>query len=1615
MDLSPKSNSASTDMVKSLLYTKPNPDNNEVHGRGIETTDQRQNNEYYDKHNDELQSNTENDEKFNFSRGGHNIAYNTKSKLKKKSLTIDETKETLLVSPPKMTRQVQDSKQSDSNDIIESVTSLQFSSIETDTNTGAHEDDDDLSFREIDNAISSQHSAANISVNTSGGGASSVLGYKFLPSEYGAIFSDDEGGGNIDQGHVETETMNSEKENSDNDSITVNTEAAIAGSKRLNKYQRKKSKDTDKLKLAATSENFATVRNEHHNAEISPTNQNNKNGIQIPPNPNRKDNKIDFPLYNQTYNSNDLDLEIEDCNSNESIMGSEHRSESSSRFEGTVIENSSMNNIRNTRGAKLKKIKKGKKSGNLGITAELLRAMEEEQKDMDENLNKKNETMRANIEGNDKVGSSTTPPPRFETNSLKDSSTQKSIRRKKMDVFPLTTPPSRNKSISPVPLTEKMVIGKDGILSPLALPTLEPTESLKQNRTEGTSTNKDIVVEKQLDSIYSTKTFRSNPSSPKINNDKKSILNQNLLSPFHRARQCLSVDNDDIMSSVAGGAGGAGGHELKEKDTENERSSRLWKPITSQSSTYFDTSKSARKNIEYSKSWDVGGNRRVLFEGKEESKHLKDKFTTDHQKLQNSVSDLNLNIRNKHHKKERAQSFSTTKENFLKSHEFSPAVRNDRNFTVLQSPRHIEHERDDALDILACLVERSLAFHNHINQTNMEITFEKSLHAAESKSTGKISPQSSPHSPKTPGLSKEIPQHLARSTSFSSTLNAAVEALQMISLNHEKNLLPDKESDLTPNHSSRMKALDNLVRSHTYALEMKRAALGASKWLDTIRNEKRNVEREAVSRFFSPQTNITNMERKEFNEKGISENKIMIELRLRLIEAEKKNLEMEENKQRLDDELSKCRAEIGRLKSSTRAEVLFTSPNRSILDIDDDDSSASSASDGVKDDFKVLEDAFQDVSDVLESNSFKISKNKLKDDTKSKREVVLLQAELQKLRTQLESSKNLKFTHADNESGKQEDPNSNVEVMEEKLDLDIPKENVSPPVTIYNESLANELKEFEEAIRKEDELEIESLKNQLEKLQNEQKKERENQENLKTSEKSFELPNPNLNSEKLNSGAKKQPITPTNDEKTINVRMLDAENFVTEWDSLAQPLPPPPDHGLRSPIVDALLLQWTSDSSMHDSLLAWMDQVMEGKNPNEIPPLQIASLDHQVRDGFAMHVLPLLLRRSDINVEVTTRAHRTTTYDIAVVVTSSTISGEKYYSERDDPILSKHSESAMRGMASSKQMMAFKASSGAHDRGIDGRETSMKDAHSFGRGMTGFWRSNASENDNVSATSTSLTSPVSNRNNSNIGNNIGTRGYRSEEKQQNIYDQSRNQINYNAHHNSNPPSSGFSVGSHEESIGSNLIGANSHRNLQSNAGPGIMSAIGGAFGGLLGRSKKPTSATSNHQRNRSGDNEDYDHTWNKDKERVNNMNYSSFKSGTQQSNNAGFRQPQSLSPAGSSHPSQSHNQSHSSIASQVDDYDHPYHRVVSAPSGRIGVTFVQFRGHAMVSDISPDSPLSGWVFPSDILIAIDEVPVSGMRVRDIVKLLTTRKERQRALRMISTHAMEELTQPPFME
>jgi hypothetical protein len=348
--------------------------------------------------------------------------------------------------------------------------------------------------------------------------------------------------------------------------------------------------------------------------------------------------------------------------------------------------------------------------------------------------------------------------------------------------------------------------------------------------------------------------------------------------------------------------------------------------------------------------------------------------------------------------------------------------------------------------------------------------------------------------------------------------------------------------------------------------------------------------------------------------------------------------------------------------------------------------------------------------------------------------------------------------------------------------------------------------------------------------------------------------------------------------------MLDGENFVTEWDELSSPLPPPPDHGLRSPIVNAVLTQWTEDPNLHHSLLAWMERVMTGDNlENTVPPLTISSLDHQVRDGFIMHVLPLLLRRADIHVSVQMRVHRRTTYDLAVSVNQKRVAGEGRFNESRSPsLLDQHSNEEW-GATVEKGPFA---DNGTH--------------HSSAMALE----------------------------------NVFSRNSQAED------------MEYS--HFGIPNAASEDMDDHPQST--------------------FIGALGGAIGGLLSRGKYVPSPSRMHNGN----------------------------------SMPGFQAPQTrghheVAPL-------------SALGNRMAELDYqPYHRVVSAPPGRIGVTFVDYRGHAMVADMAPDSPLSSWVFPSDILIAVDEIPVSGMRVRDIIKILTNRKDRQRALRVISSHAMNEFT------
>lgn len=840
------------------------------------------------------------------------------------------------------------------------------------------------------------------------------------------------------------------------------------------------------------------------------------------------------------------------------------------------------------------------------------------------------------------------------------------------------------------------------------------------------------------------------------------------------------------------------------------------------------------------------------------------------------------------------QQASTTQPHHATNH--SPAIVNTKDALALRTPHKIEIEREDALDILACLVERSVAFEqdqNGIDSMDLSEIDENDQNQPDDdivstfveSGAGRVPLEDGEAKPRSPPKNR---RKLHVTTPFSdvetlpSGLADAVRALREISLDH-------REEGLT-SHVTRMKAIDELLRSHTYSVEMKRAAKSASAWLRSIgrsdvAHEDIGDTAEAVRPFAGEEVPVQLYTEGSSASMDLSAGEVendfsqfvdkmdVLALKAMIHSAQQRAKEKEEHAVRLNEELSLCRAEIGRLKSASRSEGLFTSANRSILDNEDESVSSEAVSKANADVDGV--DGIPDNLSEIPGNDTSLNKSfvsMIKEDTQdwnglaeAKKEAVLLKAALAKANDLIR------------------DLHSNSKEASEGL-------SEPPIISIALPELIKELEEYKQAVRRAQQCDGE-VGNATYSLFDDQ-----------------------------------------NSSTRSDERMSDAENFSTEWEELASGLPPPPDHGLQSPIVAALLQQWTSDKPLHDSLFSWMELIMRGADPESLRPLSILNLDRQTRDGFCTHILPLLLKRSDIRVDVKTRLHRRTMYDIDVSVTPTTsLLG---HTRRENPV---------QRLATSAHLMAYKATNG----GGSLLDQSMAVEAGGSRGsVSDYLRSgNFAQSSDIGSGSVShstVTAHITNA--SKLQSRLQNSSYSTSRPSQ-----------------AREPMPSFPGGDSlcdETSVGSSMTGASGQKNGQQS---GLMSTIGSTFGGFLSRRNKIPS----HHSMSSDDSPPTEPSI-----------------------------PRQFPP-------------HSP---QRDDGDEqPYHRVVSAPPGRIGVTFVQYRGHAMVSDVAPESPLSGWVFPGDILIAIDEVPVSGMRVRDIVKLLTARKERQRALRVISSHAMAEFT------
>ena len=268
-------------------------------------------------------------------------------------------------------------------------------------------------------------------------------------------------------------------------------------------------------------------------------------------------------------------------------------------------------------------------------------------------------------------------------------------------------------------------------------------------------------------------------------------------------------------------------------------------------------------------------------------------------------------------------------------------------------------EKEDALDILALLVERSVAFHEKTDQSSGISNDEESVDndctgqsdsVQPSQCQDDVPPLAIKNSTET-AQNKNIAVKMQTQPCVSSSVSDikdSIEELRVISKNHGDG------STMAANHATRMGALDELQRSYTYAIEMKRAALSASTWLRAIGRSNTNDEHNSTANLCIDKTVstasindiATEQALKCQHSAALNISDSMIDermkmnpdsLRLALQSDQLKFTSKDEMNNRLDHELSVCRAEIGRLKSVSRSEVSVTPQSMSITTVFSDE------------------------------------------------------------------------------------------------------------------------------------------------------------------------------------------------------------------------------------------------------------------------------------------------------------------------------------------------------------------------------------------------------------------------------------------------------------------------------------------------------------------------------------------------------------------------------------------------------------------------------------------------------------------------------------------------------
>jgi hypothetical protein len=405
--------------------------------------------------------------------------------------------------------------------------------------------------------------------------------------------------------------------------------------------------------------------------------------------------------------------------------------------------------------------------------------------------------------------------------------------------------------------------------------------------------------------------------TPRMDNSKVGLPG-----PFWFAQKCFSFDStlaDDYYPAERTTTAFTVPNS-SQRQRGDEYSSLPVQSLQSQSNNVSHNNHNNRRSLQQSMSWDVGGvQSRIKLRPRTQPTAFRTN-TDDSHRYGGHHSRSGLFQSNSHDvtaQQQRARmnsDFSPSKTNAVELQ--TPQVRGHKCFaevwfveyfqegchspwSVFLSLQRIEIEREDALDILACLVERGVALHQEGGKYSSD-SKEKQIFRESSNCQDSASDPSS--------IRKDSNRNMeAASDTSDSYVTNVVEELRLIS----------KEQEGRNSHSTRMAALDELLRSHSYALEMKRAALSASVWLKSIGRSDREEGPDEVDSTGGQATGEGDRSEVSSTSDKVELTTLKALLRTAQMEAKDKA----EAAKKLDAELSKCRAEIGRLKSESRAEV----------------------------------------------------------------------------------------------------------------------------------------------------------------------------------------------------------------------------------------------------------------------------------------------------------------------------------------------------------------------------------------------------------------------------------------------------------------------------------------------------------------------------------------------------------------------------------------------------------------------------------------------------------------------------------------------------------------------